>query len=482
MSCCIGWEGETLTRIAKVLHGDEEHHRLYHDRLILPGATDLHVHFRDPGQTHKETFGTGSAGAACGGVTTVVDMPNTTPPTNTLARYSAKLERAADRAHVDFGLWAMGQPGTLGTRNWRMFEAVVTGWKVYPYGLTARDFTATVARLLKASSRVVMVHAEHPDRLGGGERVRRLEQHTTFRAGAEAGALRLLAPYDDPRLHLAHLSSTEAVTLISRAPVEQDEGDEDGNGGSGGGKGSGNVGENRESRTAKKSAEGRPSSRSGQSSQSSQTSRDHGRGWRASCEVTPHHLLLATKMEGLGLYGKVDPPLQRRSDNAALWQALNSGLIDIVASDHAPHTPDEKESDDPPSGMPGVETMVPLMLQAIRERRCNLDRAVEALCGAPARRLGLAQIKGSLTKGFHADIMVVNMKEPVKIRADDLHSRCGWTPYEGWLGCFPERVWSRGTLVSQDREVVKRPGHGKFINRFWNNGQEREPDGVGISH
>ncbi len=434
--CCVGWEGETLTRIAKVLHGDEEHHRLHHDRVILPGAMDLHVHFRDPGQTHKEDFRTGTAGAACGGVTTIVDMPNTTPPTDTLARYSAKLELADDRAHVDFGLWAKGGPGTMQDRHWSRLEAAVTGWKVYPYGLTARDLSATVAGLLEASERVVMVHAEHPDRLGSGERVRHLEEHTGHRSGAEPEALRLLAPHDDPRLHLAHLSTAAALSLISQPPPGA-RGDDEADEGSG---------------TRQRTSEAPHA--------------PHG-GWQATSEVTPHHLLLATKMESLGLFGKVDPPLQRRSDNAALWQALNRGLIDMVASDHAPHTPEEKESDEPPSGMPGVETMVPLMLQAVRDRRWDLDQMVEAMCSAPAKRLCLDGVKGRLAEGCHADIMVVNLKEPVKIRADDLHSRCGWTPYEGWLGCFPELVWCRGNLAAQDREVAQRPGQGTFINRFW---------------
>ena len=465
-SCCLGWEGETLTRVAKVLHGDEEHHRLRHDRIILPGAIDLHVHFRDPGQTHKEDFASGTAGAACGGVTTVVDMPNTTPPANTLARYASKLELVDDRAHVDFGLWAKGEPDTLGDRNWANFDRVVTGWKVYPYGLSARDLAATVTGLLRASRRVVMVHAEHPDRLGTGQRVRQLEQHTLHRAGAEAGALRLLAPYDDPRLHLAHISSREGVDLLSRPPGSA-HGEADVQGIQTGGKGeSGGRSGVKGNKEAEKAGKPSGSGSSGGSGKSDPVGTGT-RGWQATCEVTPHHLLLATKMEWLDLYGKVDPPLQRRSDNAALWGALNHGIIDCVASDHAPHTPQEKESDSPPSGLPGVETLVPLMLQAIRERRWDLNRAVEALCSAPARRLGLGGIKGQLAEGWHADLMVVNMKAPVKIRADDLHSRCGWTPYEGWQGCFPELVWCRGALVSRDREVAQRPGQGTFINRFW---------------
>ena len=118
--CSIGYEGQTISRIAKVLTGDEEHHKLPHDQLLLPGAIDLHVHFRDPGATHKEDFQTGSASAACGGVTTVVDMPNNNPPTDTPGRFGDKLKLAQSKARVDFGLWAMGRPETTLRSDWQL--------------------------------------------------------------------------------------------------------------------------------------------------------------------------------------------------------------------------------------------------------------------------------------------------------------------------------------------------------------------------
>lgn len=432
-NCCIGWEDERIVKVAKVLKGDEEHHTLRHDRLILPGAIDLHVHFREPGATHKEDFGTGTAGAACGGVTTILDMPNNTPFIDTLPRFSDKLEQVSAKAHVDFGLYGMGRPDTIEQRHFSTFDQTVSGWKVYPYGFTSGQYRQAVSNLIERGSRIVVIHAEHPEKLGSGERVRRLEDHTEHRLGAEFSALELLAGQDSDKLHVAHLSSRHSLALMYPGPAQKAN--------------SVDTQEHSETEVQDQVKEPKP--------------------WQATSEVTPHHLLLAAKMESLGLYGKCDPPLQRRSDNAALWESLRTGHIDCVASDHAPHTHEEKETDKPMSGMPGVETMVPLMLQAVRDRLWELPRAVEALCEAPARRLGLEDLKGALTSGHHADIMVVDVKNPVKIKAEELHSRCGWTPFEGWPGCFPEMVWCRGELVSEDREIVGKRGFGKYLNEYW---------------
>ncbi len=148
---------------------------------------------------------------------------------------------------------------------------------------------------------------------------------------------------------------------------------------------------------------------------------------------------------------KVDPPLRTPRDNAALWAGFRDGRIAVLASDHAPHLPEEKASDNPPSGIPGVETMVPLMLQQVSAGRLALGRLVNAMAEAPADRLGLP--RGRIAAGQPADLIEVDLKAARPVALEQLHSRAGWSPYEGWDAVFPQRVWRRGELVAADGEL-----------------------------
>ena len=184
---------------------------------------------------------------------------------------------------------------------------------------------------------------------------------------------------------------------------------------------------------------------------------------RLSCEVTPHHLLLNLKdYKKQGSYLKMNPPLRSQADNERLWEGLRAGSIDILASDHAPHLPEEKEEDiwEAPAGVPGVETMLTLMLFAVRRNLLRLERLVDALAARPARIFGLAQ-KGVIGVGMDADLVIVDPKRIVEIRADRLHSRADWTPYEGMKAIFPQMTIVRGSVVYDD-DLVVRPGYGRF--------------------
>jgi dihydroorotase len=169
----------------------------------------------------------------------------------------------------------------------------------------------------------------------------------------------------------------------------------------------------------------------------------------ATAEVCPHHLLLNLDACD-SLECKVDPPLQTPRDNAALWSGFRDGRIAVLASDHAPHLPEEKASDAPPSGIPGVETMLPLMLQQVVTGNLELGRLVNAMAEAPADRIGLS--RGRIAPGQPADLIEVDSKATRPIVLEQLHSRAGWTPYEGWDAIFPHRVWRRGELVAADGE------------------------------
>ena len=171
----------------------------------------------------------------------------------------------------------------------------------------------------------------------------------------------------------------------------------------------------------------------------------------ATSEVCPHHLLLSLD-SCASLDCKVDPPLRSRNDNNGLYQAFREGNIPILASDHAPHTIEEKRSEAPPSGIPGVETMIPLMLNEVSTGRLDLGCLVNAMSEAPASRLGLE--RGKIAEGFTADFIVVNLKQVDPIDVDALHSRASWTPYQDWPAVFPSSVYRRGDLISHNQEPI----------------------------
>ena len=175
----------------------------------------------------------------------------------------------------------------------------------------------------------------------------------------------------------------------------------------------------------------------------------------SSTEVCPHHLLL--NLENCSsLNCKVDPPLRTISDNNSLYDAYKKGTIPILASDHAPHTVEEKKSDTPPSGMPGVETMVPLMLQEVVDKRLDLSRLVNSMAEAPADRLGLT--RGRIEVGQPADFMFVDLNDSAQIDVDNLHSKSNWSPFEDWQAIFPHKVYRRGELISENSDVVSTGG------------------------
>lgn len=412
----VGVEDGRIVEVAETLRGSEEID--VGDAWVLPGAVDVHVHLRDPGFPHKETFLTGTESAAYGGVTTVLDMPNTDPPTTTREALRSKRHRAGERALVDFGLYAgvTSDPASLELLD----EA--TGLKVY-MGATTGHLTVEdpdlITRALEASAthgKVVAFHAEDPDCMErySGE----LEDaapddwdaHLRSRPPVcEVEAIRDVLTRERPaasKPHIAHLSTAGGLDL-----VRNDDG--------------------------------------------------------VSCEVAPHHILLDRRDVDRGAHVKMNPPLRPREDVEALWNGLVSGEVDMVASDHAPHTREEKAAGvhEAPSGVPGTETLLPLLLQEAAEDRIPLERVVEATARAPGARFGLP--KGRIAPGYDADLLVVDPRDARTIRGSGLHSRCGWTPYEGRTGLFPRTVLVRGRPVVQEGKRVAEPGWGRYLDGSW---------------
>jgi dihydroorotase len=363
----------------------------YGDALILPGCVDIHVHMREPGLTQKEDFRSGTKSAAIGGVTTIADMPNTEPPVTTARAYDEKVAALRGRSVVDYALYAAPRsPDSVVLLREAIAFKVYMAESTGALQLGAKDVQG-VLRGAEASKKLVAVHAEDPAKFRTGK-VRGLEDHATARPKeAEASAVTWLASVrGNTRVHVAHVTCVEALDAV-------------------------------------------PSG--------------------FTCEATPHHLLLDSSRP-LGSLGKVNPPLRSATDRVALWDAFRAGRIDIVASDHAPHTLDEKQVpfDESPAGVPGVATSFPLLMRRTRAGDIELVRLVAAMATRPAEVLGLA--KGTIDIGRDADLVVVDPRSSEPIRARRLRYKCGWTPFEGMDACFPRAVYLRGEAVVEGGDPV----------------------------
>ncbi|MDD1773137.1 MAG: dihydroorotase [Methanomassiliicoccales archaeon] len=392
VQCCIGIENGRIRSIKKVLRG--ETHLDFGDMLVLPAAIDPHVHFRDPGLTKKEDFQTGTISAAFGGVSCVLDMPNTLPPTLTPRSLEEKAGTASRKAWVDYGLIGgcspRADPAAIseGVAAYKLFMSSTTGNLLVTHDADISKIISSVAR----TEKVLCVHAED-EKMIRAARATSLNEHDRNRPStAEASAIvRLSKVQGAGKIHICHLSSKEGLAAAEKLPFTK--------------------------------------------------------------EVAPHHLLL-DKRSKLRTYGKANPPLRGKEDREAVYEAFRSGRIDVLASDHAPHTIEEKEQEfaDAPAGMPGVETCLPLMLALVKKDRLSLDVLMRAACERPADIFGIN--KGRIEVGRDADLIVVNGTSMRTISAKGLHSKCGWTPFEGWDAIFPLATFVRGARIVEEGGLV----------------------------
>ena len=370
---------EKIKTIAKNVRADETINAK--GQLVLPGAIDVHVHFRDLEEAYKETWYSGSCSAAAGGVTTVIDQPNTIPPTCDVISYNDK-QAVARASIVDYGINA-GIENSEQTK--RLYELGVTAFgEIFIQNKTI-DELSTLLQTIKDLNALGCIHAE------------RLHEGAMDEVTAIGDILRLNSRVG-ARLHMSHVSTHAGLELVKLARQ--------------------NV----------------------------------------TCEVTPHHLSLSeADAERLGPFGKMSPPLRSSAMVEALWADLD--LIDMIASDHAPHSVSDKKLPIPPPGVPGVETLVPLLLANVD--RIGLERFVSLTSMAPSHRFMLRG-KGSLAEGNDADLIVVDLKQKGIITYEKLHSKAGWTPFEGMEGVFPSLTIVRGTAVF-DGDIIAEKGWGQQV-------------------
>ena len=379
---------------------------------VLPGVIDSQVHFREPGLEHKEDLESGTRAAALGGVTTVFEMPNTKPSTTTAAAIADKLARAEGRAWTDHAFFVGAAeenqdelaelerlPGVCGVK---IFMGSSTG------SLLVED-DETLLQVLRKGRRRVAVHAEDEARLrerlalvrGGAE----VDQHPVWRdeetATRATTRLLRLARQAGRRVHVLHVTTAQEMDLLAQHKDI------------------------------------------------------------ATVEVTPQHLTLAAPecYRRLGSFAQMNPPIRGAEHQEGLWRAVAQGIVDVVGSDHAPHSREEKAGDYPatPSGMPGVQTLLPLLLDHMSQGRLTLERLVDLTSAGAARIYNIAG-KGRIAVGYDADLTLVDLKARREITEDWLASKCGWSPFAGLrVSGWPRATVIRGKVVMREDSLLGTP-------------------------
>ncbi len=385
---------------------------------ILPGVIDSQVHFREPGLTHKEDLETGSRAAALGGVTAVFEMPNTDPLTTTADALEDKLGRAKGRMHCDFAFWVGGTHDNVADIPELERLPGAAGIKVFMGSSTGRLLVADdagVLAILKQTRRRAAFHSEDEERLEERKALRVANDpssHPVWRD--EIAALRSterlirLARKARAQVHVLHISTGQEMALLAEAKDV------------------------------------------------------------ASCEATPHHLTLSAEdYPRLGARLQMNPPVRHADHRKAIWRGLSQGVVDVLGSDHAPHTLEEKGRPYPqsPSGMTGVQTLVPVMLDHVNAGRLTLQRFVDLTSAGPQRLFAIVG-KGRIAAGYDADFTVVDMKRVETIRVSWIASRSAWTPYDGvTVTGWPVGTFVRGRRVMWEGELTA-PSTGEAV-RFW---------------
>lgn len=394
-------------------------------RYIFPGVVDAHAHIYDPKYTYREDFKTGTMAAAAGGVTTIIEMVLQSPVDNP-DRIQEKIAVGEHASLVDFSLHA----GMMNDENVKWVPEIVrlgvASFKAFtcaPYRVDEKTLSLIMERVATHHG-IVNVHAEDEETIW--ELTEKLKQegrvdplaHNESRPNiaeerAVSHAISLASP-TGVHLHISHLTTKEGVKLIQDAKRD---------------------------------------------------------GLHVTTETCPHYLIFTKDdVQRYGPYLKVNPPLKSSGDLNALWNGLKAGTIDIVTSEHAPGTRDEKEIGwrdiwQAWGGLPSIETMLPvLMSEGVNKGRLTLENLCSIVCEKPAKIFGLYPRKGAITVGSDADLTMIDLKQKRKVRSGELHHKCGWSPYEGMtLTGWPTMTIVRGEVVAENGEITGKCGFGKFV-------------------
>ena len=394
--------------------------------LALPGLIDVHVHLRDQELAYKETFHTGTAAAAAGGITTVLDMPNNKPTTMDAHTLQERIRIAESQILTNVGFYSAFPEEK--TQIQQIIEVGAIAFKIFLVkqigGLNIDDDQEIIEALNSAEElqTPVAFHAENKREIeekmqklmleGKNDIWAFLEAHNPNAEIKSVKRIIALAEHSNAKVHICHVSCSETLKLISEAKKK---------------------------------------------------------GIKVSCEVTPHHLLLSSDdFWEKGSLMVTDPPVRSKEEQQLLWKGISKGLVDVIASDHAPHALEEKFSDEiwkVSPGVPGLETIVPLMLTQVNKGLISIDDLIRLMAENPAKIFGLNG-KGFLKTGFSADITVVDLNREGIIDSSKFYSKAKYSPFDGWLvKGLPVKTFVNGVLVMDEGEVVAKPGVGRIIRR-----------------
>ncbi len=387
---------------------------------ILPGLIDTQVHFREPGMENIEEIETGTKAAVLGGITGVFEMPNTKPPTDSQKNLQVKIDIAEEKSWCNYAFYVgattnnIGELATLEKNNGccgvKIFMGASTGNLLVPDD-------NNLEKILSSVSRRVAVHCEDNERLEerksfrGGNPI----NHTIWRDEQTAinATKRILniARKLNKKVHILHVTTSEEIELLKEYKDI------------------------------------------------------------ATVEVTPQHLTLSSPScyEKLGTYAQMNPPIRGVDHQIALIKAVQQGVVDIIGSDHAPHSKENKNKGYPnsPSGMPGVQTILPVMLDHVSKGNCSIHTLVDLMCYSPCRIFGIVN-KGRIAVGYDADLTLVDLKAKKIISDDWIASKCGWTPFHDYKVCgWPAATVINGKFVMKDNDLLSKPERKQF--KFFEN-------------
>ncbi len=404
----IGLSGNKIKKIGKIeLNSSKVYDAT--DKVVLPGIIDTQVHFREPGSTDAEDLESGSRAAVLGGVTALFEMPNTNPPTSNLVEFDKKLQAAKYRMHSNYAFYFGATPDNTDQLAQLKDVEGCCGVKLFAGSSTGNllvDKEADIEKVISRSDRIVSIHSEDEDIIKLRKKFIKkgdVHSHAEWRnvevAMSSTRRMVKIAERYNKKIHVLHVTTREEVDFLAMHKK--------------------NV----------------------------------------SFETTPQHLTMYAPdcYDKLGTYAQMNPPLRTKEHYDRLWVAIKNNIVDVLGSDHAPHLKENKDKEYPnsPSGMPGVQTIFPVMLDHVNNGKLTLQQLINLMCENPCKIFGIKN-KGYLKKGYDADITVADMSKEVVIKNEMIASKCGWTPFNNHkVKGFPVATIVNGHLVMSDGKVVE---------------------------
>ena len=403
----IGLSGGKIKKIGKIeLNSSKVYDAT--DKVVLPGIIDTQVHFREPGSTDAEDLESGSRAAVLGGVTSLFEMPNTNPPTANLIEFDKKLKAAKNRMHSNYAFYFGATPdNTDQLADLKNVEGCC-GVKLFAGSSTGNllvDKEADIEKVISSSNRIVSIHSEDEDIIKLRKKFIKkgdVHSHPEWRnvecAMSSTRRVVKIAERYNKKIHVLHVTTKDEVDFLAMHKK--------------------NV----------------------------------------TFETTPQHLTLYAPdcYDKLGTYAQMNPPLRTKEHYDRLWVAIKNNIVDVLGSDHAPHLKVNKDKvyPDTPSGMPGVQTIFPVMLDHVNSGKLSLEQLINLMCENPCRIFGIKN-KGYIKEGFDADLTIADMNKEVVIKDEMIASKCGWTPFNNYkVKGFPVGTIVNGNLVMSDGKVV----------------------------